>query len=155
VSGTAVALAAGCRQPSAAATGGRASAHKATSAATRRRPGRCGPEPLGSGGRRVVWRRGRTGSKVLRSTGRGTETGAPKGKAKGEAESDEETAVRGRGGGRPATVPDPEPEHAVSRLKGRQKVVRYWAMGSRTGGRAPRETASTRCAGQGSTRQSS
>jgi len=54
----------------------------------------------------------------------------PKGKAKGEVESDEETAVREvqeEVGLR--LVPGPELESTRYRdSKGRQKVVRYWAM---------------------------
>jgi 8-oxo-dGTP pyrophosphatase MutT (NUDIX family) len=79
----------------------------------------------------VVWRRGPKGLEVLLiHRPRYGDWSFPKGKAKGEAESDEETAVREveeEVGLR--LVPGPELESTRYRdSKGRQKVVRYWAM---------------------------
>ena len=79
----------------------------------------------------VVWRRGPKGLEVLLiHRPRYADWSFPKGKAKGEAESDEETAVREveeEVGLR--LVPGPELESTRYRdSKGRQKVVRYWAM---------------------------
>ena len=79
----------------------------------------------------VVWRRGPNGLEVLLiHRPRYGDWSFPKGKAKGEAESDEETAVREveeEVGLR--LVPGPELESTRYRdSKGRQKVVRYWAM---------------------------
>jgi 8-oxo-dGTP diphosphatase len=79
----------------------------------------------------VVWRRGPKGFEVLLiHRPRYGDWSFPKGKAKGEAESDEETAVREveeEVGLR--LVPGPELESTRYRdSKGRQKVVRYWAM---------------------------
>ena len=83
----------------------------------------------GAGG--VVWRRGPNGLEVLLiHRPRYGDWSFPKGKAKGEAESDEETAVREveeEVGLR--LEPGPELESTRYRdSKGRQKVVRYWAM---------------------------
>ena len=79
----------------------------------------------------VVWRRGPNGLEVLLiHRPRYGDWSFPKGKAKGEVESDEETAVREvqeEVGLR--LVPGPELESTRYRdSKGRQKVVRYWAM---------------------------
>jgi 8-oxo-dGTP diphosphatase len=79
----------------------------------------------------VVWRRGPKGLEVLLiHRPRYGDWSFPKGKAKGEAESDEETAVREveeEVGLR--LEPGPELESTRYRdSKGRQKVVRYWAM---------------------------
>jgi 8-oxo-dGTP diphosphatase len=79
----------------------------------------------------VVWRRGPKGLEVLLiHRPRYGDWSFPKGKAKGEAERDEETAVREveeEVGLR--LEPGPELESTQYRdSKGRQKVVRYWAM---------------------------
>jgi 8-oxo-dGTP diphosphatase len=79
----------------------------------------------------VVWRRGPKGLEVLLiHRPRYGDWSFPKGKAKGEAEGDEETAVREveeEVGLR--LEPGPELESTRYRdSKGRQKVVRYWAM---------------------------
>jgi 8-oxo-dGTP diphosphatase len=79
----------------------------------------------------VVWRRGPKGLEVLLiHRPRYGDWSFPKGKAKGEAESDEETALREveeEVGLR--LEPGPELESTRYRdSKGRQKVVRYWAM---------------------------
>ena len=83
----------------------------------------------GAGG--VVWRRGPNGLEVLLiHRPRYGDWSFPKGKAKGEAESDEETAVREveeEVGLRLELGPELESTRYRD-SKGRQKVVRYWAM---------------------------
>ncbi len=79
----------------------------------------------------IVWRRGPNGLEVLLiHRPRYGDWSFPKGKAKDETESDEDTAVREveeEVGLR--LEPGPELESTRYRdSKGRQKVVRYWAM---------------------------